>query len=72
MYGWILSVEFNVYIWKWIVFNYIRWLFRYYIMWNMFLRDRVELVLFFVVVKLDFNGYLKDIDFNILKDSDIW
>lgn len=37
----------------------------------MFLRDRVELVLFFVVVKLDFNGYLKDIDFNILKDSDI-
>lgn len=36
----------------------------------MFLRDRVELVLFFVV-KLDFNGYLKDIDFNILKDSDI-
>lgn len=72
MYGWILSVEFNVYIWKWIVFNYIRWLFRYYIMWNMFLRDRIELVLFFVVVKLDFNGYLKDIDFNILKDSDIW
>lgn len=72
MYGWILSVDFNVYIWKWIVFNYIRWLFRYYIMWNMFLRDRVELVLFFVVVKLDFNGYLKDIDFNILKDSDIW
>lgn len=72
MYGWILSVEFNVYIWKWIVFNYIRWLFRYYVMWNMFLRDRVELVLFFVVVKLDFNGYLKDIDFNILKDSDIW
>lgn len=72
MYGWILSVEFNVYIWKWIVFNYIRWLFRFYIMWNMFLRDRVELVLFFVVVKLDFNGYLKDIDFNILKDSDIW
>lgn len=72
MYGWILSVEFNVYIWKWIVFNYIIWLFRYFIMWNMFLRDRVELVLFFVVVKLDFNGYLKDIDFNILKDSDIW
>lgn len=72
MYGWILSVDFNVYIWKWIVFNYIRWLFRFYIMWNMFLRDRVELVLFFVVVKLDFNGYLKDIDFNILKDSDIW
>lgn len=71
MYGWILSVDFNVYIWKWIVFNYIIWLFRYFIMWNMFLRDRVELVLFFVV-KLDFNGYLKDIDFNILKDSDIW
>lgn len=29
-------------------------------------------VLFLVVVKLDFNGYSKDIDSNTSKDSDIW